>query len=45
MQVGIELSKLFERDFKRLESELSKYSNEQDLWIVKCEIANSAGNL
>lgn len=45
IKVGVELSKLFERDFKRLENELNLYSEEQNLWIVKGEIANSAGNL
>ncbi len=45
MNVGIELSKLFKRDLKRLSKELSLYTKEDDLWVVKGEIANSAGNL
>ena len=36
---------VFERDLDRLKSELSLYKDEQNLWVVEGEIANSAGNL
>ena len=36
---------IFERDINKLKEELGLYENEADLWIVKGEIANSAGNL
>jgi hypothetical protein len=38
-------SKLFLRDLKRLSKEIESYSDEADLWIVRHEISNSAGNL
>ena len=36
---------LFDRDIGRLYKEIEAYENEEDLWIVKEEIANSAGTL
>lgn len=43
--MAIEFSKLFKRDLDRLSNELSSYSNEEDLWIVRDDISNSSGNL
>lgn len=37
--------KLFERDLVKLKDEISLYKDESDLWTVKNEIKNSAGNL
>lgn len=39
------LSKLYDRDLLKLKSEIEAYRNEADLWLVKAEISNSAGNL
>jgi len=39
------LSKLYDRDLLKLKSEVEAYKNEADLWLVKAEISNSAGNL
>ena len=39
------LNSLFQRDLDKLEKEISSYVNEADLWVVKREISNSAGNL
>jgi uncharacterized damage-inducible protein DinB len=39
------LAELFQRDLRQLATEISLYANESDLWIVKGEISNSAGNL
>lgn len=36
---------LFDRDLDRLKNELSCYKNESNLWEVKKNITNSAGNL
>lgn len=36
---------LFDRDLDRLKNELSSYKNESNLWEVKKNITNSAGNL
>lgn len=36
---------IFERDLNKLKDEINLYKNEGDLWIVKGEVANSAGNL
>ena len=35
----------FERDLLKLKEEINGYKNEADLWVVKNEISNSAGNL
>ncbi|MGA8263749.1 MAG: DUF1572 family protein [Ignavibacteriaceae bacterium] len=39
------LSELFERDLTRLKEEITLYSDESKIWVVKGEIKNSAGNL
>lgn len=39
------LTEFFERDLRKLSEEIELYENEQDLWLVKGAISNSAGNL
>lgn len=39
------LPEFFERDLNLLAKEIGLYQNESDLWIVRNEISNSAGNL
>ena len=39
------LIELFERDLQKLKNEIDLYKAEENLWIVKEGIANSAGNL
>ncbi len=39
------LPEIFERDLRQLKQEISLYKQESDLWVVKEEITNSAGNL
>lgn len=39
------LKTLFIRDLAKLKSEIDQYNNEADLWIIKAQIKNSAGNL
>lgn len=39
------LQKLFERDLKKLKTEIESYGEESKLWIIEKEISNSAGNL
>lgn len=39
------LIKLFRRDLTKLSAEIELYNKEQDLWRLKNEINNSAGNL
>jgi uncharacterized damage-inducible protein DinB len=39
------LKTIFTRDLKRLRQEIELYSNENNLWKVEKNIANSAGNL
>jgi len=39
------LNELFERDLKKLQTEISLYKDEDNLWLVKEGISNSAGNL
>ena len=39
------LKSLFDRDLKRLRTEIDIYNNEQTLWHIEKNIANSAGNL
>ena len=39
------LAKLYDRDLQKLRSEIDFYENEADLWLIKSEINNSAGNL
>ena len=44
MMISI-LRSLFERDLKKLHSEIEAYSEEKNLWLVETAISNSAGNL
>ena len=39
------LPEFYERDLQKLKEEIALYKNESDLWLVKNEIINSAGNL
>lgn len=39
------LSQLYERDLDKLLQELKAYKNEENLWLIDGEIANSGGNL
>ncbi|MFC2124208.1 DUF1572 family protein [Bacteroidota bacterium] len=39
------LTKLFDRDLTRLSNELMAYQEEEDIWIIKGDITNSAGNI
>jgi hypothetical protein len=39
------LIKIYERDLNQLKSEINLYSDEENLWLVRDEITNSAGNL
>ena len=39
------LKTLFNRDLTRLKNEIELYKNEENLWKVEKQIANSAGNL
>ena len=40
-----ELITLFERDLNKMAEEVKTYKEESQLWVVKGEIKNSAGNL
>jgi uncharacterized damage-inducible protein DinB len=39
------LKTLFNRDLKRLLNEIELYKSESDIWVIKGQINNSAGNL
>ncbi len=39
------LTELFERDLQKLKTEIDLYRDENNLWLVKEGISNSAGNL
>jgi len=39
------LIEFFERDLNKLRTELLSFKNEEDLWIIKGDVKNSAGNL
>jgi len=39
------LIKIFERDLEKLKSEIQLFNAEENLWITKGDIKNSAGNL
>lgn len=39
------LSELFQRDLRKLASEINLYENEADLWLIRGAISNSGGNL
>ncbi len=41
----VNLSFFFERDLLKLQDELNLYKNEANIWAVKADINNSAGNL
>ncbi|MBL7702057.1 MAG: DinB family protein [Ferruginibacter sp.] len=43
--VTVTLTELFERDLQRLKKEIELYKDEDNLWIVKEGINNTAGNL
>jgi len=43
--IASELTKVFERDLHKLKDELLLFKNEENLWIVKGDVKNSAGNL
>ena len=45
MSMTGELSKLFERDLDRLKQEIEAFKDENNLWIIRGNIQNSAGNL
>ena len=38
------LSELFERDLQKLKTEMELYKNEDNLWVLKKGISNTAGN-
>lgn len=39
------LVKLYDRDLQKLRNEVEAYENEANLWLIRSEISNSAGNL
>lgn len=39
------LKSLFTRDLNRLRNEIGQYKDEQNIWRIQMDIANSAGNL
>ena len=39
------LMELFERDLQKLKTEINLYKDEDNLWVIKEGISNSAGNL
>ena len=39
------LTELFERDLNKLKAEITLYTDEGKIWVLKGEIKNSAGNL
>lgn len=39
------LIEMFERDLLKVVSEVNAYKNEADIWLIRNEISNSAGNL
>jgi hypothetical protein len=39
------IKKLFDRDLKKLRTEIESYKNEEKIWYVEKEIKNSGGNL
>jgi hypothetical protein len=39
------ISKLYDRDLRKLESEINLFETEESLWIIGGEIKNPAGNL
>lgn len=45
MSIQVTLGELFARDLDKAIEELKAYTKEEQLWMVKGEIANSGGNL
>ena len=45
MNVSAEFKTLFSRDLAKLREEINLYAHEEDLWIIKGDVKNSAGNL
>ena len=45
MMLAQSLQLLFERDLEKLKSEINAYQNENNIWLIDKNIANSAGNL
>ena len=39
------LTKIFDRDLRKLEEEISLYPTEESLWVIHGDIKNSGGNL
>jgi uncharacterized damage-inducible protein DinB len=39
------IAKLFERDLRKLETEIASFADQESLWIIGGEIKNPAGNL
>ncbi len=39
------LVELYERDLRKLREEINLYADEQSIWLIRGNIANSAGNL
>ena len=39
------IAELFERDLQKLRTEINLYKDEDNLWVIKEDISNSAGNL
>ncbi len=39
------LTKIFDRDLRKLEEEISLYATEESLWVIHGDIKNSGGNL
>ena len=39
------LKTLFERDLKKVKTEIESYTNEKNIWLIGQGVANSAGNL
>ena len=45
MKIALEFKKLYHRDLEGLKKEIIAYGNEEDLWLLRGEIKNTAGNL
>ncbi len=39
------LTEMLESDLNKLKTEINQYADEKDIWLIKGEIKNSAGNL
>lgn len=40
-----EYRKLYKRELEKIKSEIELYKNEENIWVIDKEIANSTGNL